>query len=59
MCYHKPGGSKEAEVMDKINTFKMKRIFIAEEKGTQTYRERPQAAFPALSSLPAKAKEAG
>lgn len=44
---------------DKANTFKMKRIFIAEEKGTQTYTERPQAASLTLSSLQARAKEAG
>lgn len=53
------GGSKEAEVRDKANTFKMKRIFIAEDKGTQTYTERPQAASLTLSRLQARAKEAG
>lgn len=45
-------GSKEAEVRDKANTFKLKQIFIAEEKGTQTYTETPCSipSFPQVSS---------
>lgn len=51
-------GSKEAEGRDKANTFKLKQIFIAEEKGTQTYTERSHVASPALPRFPAREKEA-
>lgn len=49
-------GSKEAEVRDKANTFKLKQIFIAEQKGTQTYTERPPSSIPSSPQVSSQGK---